>query len=47
MGKHSRETIIEILRRDVEALDQILGDKKFLIGVRPTIVRFYFNSRKF
>ncbi|KAI1727788.1 snf7 domain-containing protein [Ditylenchus destructor] len=35
MGRHSRETIIEILRKDVQALDQILGEKKFLLGSRP------------
>lgn len=38
MARHSRETIIEILRRDIRALDAILGDKKFLIGSRPTTV---------
>ncbi|KAH7709139.1 Protein C25H3.7 [Aphelenchoides avenae] len=40
IARHSRETIIEILRRDVQALDDILGDKKFLIGVRPTTPDF-------
>ena len=40
IGRHSRETIIEILRADLVALDQILGDKNFLIGTRPTTPDF-------
>lgn len=37
-GRHKRDVILEILRRDVQALDQVLGDKKFLLGARPTVV---------
>uniref|UniRef100_A0A7E4V6T2 GST N-terminal domain-containing protein n=1 Tax=Panagrellus redivivus TaxID=6233 RepID=A0A7E4V6T2_PANRE len=35
-----RHEIIEILRRDLQAIDDILGDKKFLLGVRPTTPDF-------
>ncbi|KAI6225073.1 Failed axon connections-like protein [Aphelenchoides fujianensis] len=39
-GRHSRDVIVEILRRDVEAVDRILDNKKFLLGVRPTTPDF-------
>lgn len=38
--RHSREQIIELLRRDINALSQILGDKKFLMGIKPTLPDF-------
>lgn len=37
---HSREHIVEILRRDIEALSQILGKKEYLFGSRPTLADF-------
>jgi glutathione S-transferase len=40
IGRHPREEVVEILRRDLQAIDDILGDKKFLLGIRPTIPDF-------
>lgn len=40
MGRHSRDDIINILRKDIQAVDDILGDKKFLLGDRPSIADF-------
>ncbi|MFH4981197.1 hypothetical protein AB6A40_007906 [Gnathostoma spinigerum] len=37
IGRHCREDIVNILRKDVEAISTILGDKKFLFGIRPTV----------
>ncbi|CAD5206111.1 unnamed protein product [Bursaphelenchus okinawaensis] len=39
-GRFPRETIIEVLRRDIESVDGLLGDKKFIIGARPTVADF-------
>jgi glutathione S-transferase len=39
-GNRPREEVIEIIRRDLQAIDDILGDKKFLLGIRPTIPDF-------
>jgi hypothetical protein len=38
---HDRETIIDILRHDVQSVDQILGDKNFILGSQPTTVNFF------
>lgn len=35
-----RDDIITILRKDLQALSDILGDKKFLLGIRPTTCDF-------
>jgi len=34
---HSREDIIEILRRDIRALSDILGNQEYLFGSEPTL----------
>uniref|UniRef100_A0A914C3A8 Glutathione S-transferase n=1 Tax=Acrobeloides nanus TaxID=290746 RepID=A0A914C3A8_9BILA len=39
-ARHPRDAIIEILRRDIQALDGILGDKKFFMGIVPTTPDF-------
>uniref|UniRef100_A0AC34QSH7 Glutathione S-transferase n=1 Tax=Panagrolaimus sp. JU765 TaxID=591449 RepID=A0AC34QSH7_9BILA len=39
-GKMKRDDIITILRKDLQALNDILGDKKFLLGIRPTTCDF-------
>lgn len=36
MGRHSREEIYEIGKKDVKALSDFLGGKPFLLGDRPT-----------
>uniref|UniRef100_A0A1I7RLN6 GST N-terminal domain-containing protein n=1 Tax=Bursaphelenchus xylophilus TaxID=6326 RepID=A0A1I7RLN6_BURXY len=40
IGKMPRDVIIEILRKDIEAVDGLLGDKKFIIGAKPTVADF-------
>ncbi|KAI1695067.1 failed axon connection [Ditylenchus destructor] len=39
-GRHSPEEIQTILRADLQALDQILGDKQWLVGNQPTVADF-------
>jgi hypothetical protein len=34
---HSEEDIFEILRRDIDALSEILGTKKFMLGDKPSL----------
>uniref|UniRef100_A0A915CAR1 GST C-terminal domain-containing protein n=2 Tax=Parascaris univalens TaxID=6257 RepID=A0A915CAR1_PARUN len=40
MARHEREDIVAILRRDVQAVDDLLGDKKFLFGDKLTTPDF-------
>uniref|UniRef100_F1LB76 Failed axon connections n=1 Tax=Ascaris suum TaxID=6253 RepID=F1LB76_ASCSU len=40
MARHEREDIVAILRRDIQAVDDLLGDKKFLFGDKPTTPDF-------
>ena len=42
----SKDEIHALLRKDVEAIDAILGDKKFLFGDRISLVRAKKNSEK-
>uniref|UniRef100_A0A1I7YVB8 GST N-terminal domain-containing protein n=1 Tax=Steinernema glaseri TaxID=37863 RepID=A0A1I7YVB8_9BILA len=39
-GRFSKEELRDILRRDLEAIDGILGDKKFLFGDKPVVPDF-------
>lgn len=43
MARHEREDIVAILRRDIQAVDDLLGDKKFLFGDKPTTVCLWSN----
>ncbi len=36
--KHDRTDILDIMHRDLQALSDILGDKKFVMGDEPTSV---------
>uniref|UniRef100_A0A914C600 GST C-terminal domain-containing protein n=1 Tax=Acrobeloides nanus TaxID=290746 RepID=A0A914C600_9BILA len=36
-AKHSQEECLSILRNDMKAMDQVLGNKDFLIGNKPTL----------
>lgn len=36
LGRHSREQIYDFARRDMQALSDILGDKPFLFGEKPS-----------
>ncbi|VBB25728.1 unnamed protein product [Acanthocheilonema viteae] len=38
--KCSRDDLIDMLQKDIAAIDVILGDKKFLFGVKPTASDF-------
>ena len=38
-GRLSKDEIHALLRKDIEAIDAILGDKKFLFGDRISLVR--------
>ncbi|KAE9549538.1 hypothetical protein FO519_007256 [Halicephalobus sp. NKZ332] len=40
VGRMKRDDVITVLRRDLQSLDDILGDKKFLLGVLPTTPDF-------
>uniref|UniRef100_A0A0R3RY13 GST N-terminal domain-containing protein n=1 Tax=Elaeophora elaphi TaxID=1147741 RepID=A0A0R3RY13_9BILA len=40
LSKCSRNDLISMLQKDVAAIDVILGDKKFLFGVKPTASDF-------
>ncbi|OWF52760.1 Failed axon connections-like [Mizuhopecten yessoensis] len=35
IGRHSKEEVYEILRTDLQALSNVLGVKRFLMGSRP------------
>jgi glutathione S-transferase len=35
MGRHSREEILAIGKRDISALADFLGDKPYMMGARP------------
>jgi len=35
IGRHSAEEIVELAKRDIDALAQILGDKPYLLGETP------------
>ncbi|CAG9534942.1 unnamed protein product [Cercopithifilaria johnstoni] len=39
-SKCSRNDLISMLQKDIAAIDVILGDKKFLFGVKPTLSDF-------
>ncbi|KAK0427754.1 hypothetical protein QR680_010409 [Steinernema hermaphroditum] len=39
-GRFSKEELRDVLRRDLEAIDGILGNKKFLFGDKPVIPDF-------
>ncbi len=38
MGRHGRDEIVELARRDLEALSITLGDEPFFLGDRPTSI---------
>jgi hypothetical protein len=38
MYKHDRADILDIMHRDLQALSDVLGDKKFVMGDEPTSV---------
>jgi len=38
VGRHSRNEIIEIATRDLEAVSTLLGDKKFFFGEKPSMI---------
>jgi hypothetical protein len=38
IGKFDERDVQEVLRRDIQAIDGILGDKKFICGDRATTV---------
>uniref|UniRef100_A0A0N5A9S2 Failed axon connections homolog n=1 Tax=Syphacia muris TaxID=451379 RepID=A0A0N5A9S2_9BILA len=40
VSRHKREDIIAILRKDIQAIDNILGDKTFLLGAHLTAPDF-------
>jgi len=40
MYKHDRTDILDIMHRDLQALSDILGDKKFVMGDEPSSVDF-------
>lgn len=40
MGRHPRDDIITILRRDIQAVCDIIGDNKFLFGDKPSTADF-------
>lgn len=42
-AKHTEQEVIDILRWDLEAVGGVLGDKKYLVGHKATLVRLYFN----
>nr|KAG5686194.1 hypothetical protein BaRGS_012412 [Batillaria attramentaria] len=35
MGRHSREEVLEIARKDLTAIADFIGQKKFLMGDEP------------
>ncbi|KAI1700170.1 cadmium-inducible lysosomal protein CDR-5 [Ditylenchus destructor] len=41
-GRHSPEEVQTILRADLNAIDQILGDKKWIVGEEPSLADFAF-----
>ncbi|KAI1711390.1 cadmium-inducible lysosomal protein CDR-5 [Ditylenchus destructor] len=41
-GKHSPEEVQAILRADLNAIDQILGDKEWIVGEEPSLADFAF-----
>jgi hypothetical protein len=41
VGKFNEKDIVEILRRDIQAIDGVLGEKKFICGDQPTTVCHY------
>lgn len=47
ISKLPRNDLIGMLRKDIGAVDVILGDKKFLFGVKPTTVCFAKQYVKF
>lgn len=42
MLRHPRDVVSDILKRDLLALNQLLGEKKFFFGMRPTVPDFTF-----
>ena len=38
IGRHSREEVYSIAQRDLKALSDFLGEKKFLMGEKPSMV---------
>jgi glutathione S-transferase len=36
MGRHTPEEVLEIARRDLDALSALLDNKPYFLGVRPT-----------
>ncbi|XP_064596808.1 failed axon connections homolog [Liolophura sinensis] len=38
MGRHTREELHDVMRKDIEALSAFLGSKKFLMGYQPSEV---------
>lgn len=50
-GRHSQAEMESVLREDLEAINEILGDNEWLVGDKPTLVAhgfvlFVFNNGK-